>query len=147
MTVQFNLRLLAGEGYEPLLEHQLTKIIEIEQNSLIRSLDVISRPKRHAILSEMRAPLSGYISDFATKLLCRPLKSTLNFVDGRLTIPLGTHHGVGVNSLAVASGTDTPWQILRVSAASPMTATLTPLNSQRGAAGLAGQAIEFMELN
>ena len=59
----------------------------------------------------------------------------------------GTHHGVGVNSLAVASGTDTPWQILRVSAASPMTATLTPLNSQRGAAGLAGQAIEFMELN
>ena len=87
------------------------------------------------------------ISDFATKLLCLPLKSTLNFADGKLTTPLGTHHGVGVNSLAVASGTDTPWQILRVSAASPMTSTLTPLNSQRDAAGLAGQVIEFMELN
>ena len=43
--MQLTLRLLAGDGYEPLLDHQLTKIIEIEQNSLIRSLDVISRPK------------------------------------------------------------------------------------------------------
>ena len=147
MTMQLNLRLLAGEGYETLLEHQLTKVIEIEQSSLIRSLDVVSRPKRHAILAEMRAPIAGYISEFATKLLCRPVRSTLNYADGILTIPLGTHHGVGVNSLAVASGIDTPWQILRVSAASPMTATLTPLNNQRQTAGLAGQAIEFMELN
>ena len=147
MTMQLNLRLLAGEGYETLLEHQLTKVIEIKQSSLIRSLDVVSRPKRHAILAEMRAPIAGYISEFATKLLCRPVRSTLNYADGTLTIPLGTHHGVGVNSLAVASGTDTPWQILRVSAAGPMTATLTPLNNQRQTAGLAGQAIEFMELN
>ncbi len=147
MTMQLNLRLLSGEGYETLLEHQLTKVIEIEQSSLIRSIDVASRPKRHAILAEMRAPIAGYISEFATKLLCRPVRSTLNYADGILTIPLGTHHGVGVNSLAVASGIDTPWQILRVSAASPMTATLTPLNNQRQTAGLAGQAIEFMELN
>ena len=147
MTMQLNLRLLAGEGYETLLEHQLTKVIEIEQSSLIRSLDVVSRPKRHAILAEMRAPIAGYISEFATKLLCRPVRSTLNYADGTLTIPLGTHHGIGVNSLAVASGTDTPWQILRVSAAGPMTATLTPLNNQRQTAVLAGQAIEFMELN
>ena len=147
MTMQLNLRLLSGEGYETLLEHQLTKVIEIEQSSLIRSIDVASRPKRHAILAEMRAPIAGYISEFATKLLCRPVRSTLNYADGTLTIPLGTHHGVGVNSLAVASGTDTPWQILRVSAAGPMTATLTPLNNQRQTAGLAGQAIEFMELN
>ena len=147
MTMQLNLRLLSGEGYETLLEHQLTKVIEIEQSSLIRSLDVVSRPKRHAILAEMRAPIAGYISEFATKLLCRPVRSTLNYADGTLTIPLGTHHGVGVNSLAVASGTDTPWQILRVSAAGPMTATLTPLNNQRQTKGLAGQAIEFMELN
>jgi len=146
MTMQLTLRLLAGEGYEQLLEHKLTKIIEIEQSSLIRSLDVISRPKRHAILAEMRAPIAGYISDFASKLLCRPLRSNLNYVDGKLTIPLGTHHGIGVNSLAVANGTDTPWQILRVSAASPMEAILDPLNNQREAAGLSGQSIEFMEL-
>ena len=147
MTMQLTLRLLAGKGYEQLLEHQMTKIIEIEQNSLIRSLDVISRPKRHAILAEMRAPLAGYVSNFTSKLLCRPLKSTLDYANGKLTIPLGTHHGVGVNSLAVANGIDTPWQILRVSSASAMTATLAPLNNQREPAGLAGQAIEFMELN
>ena len=92
--MELKLSLLAGGGYERLLEHQLTKIIDIEQNSLFRSFDVISRPKRHAILSDMREPLSGYISDFATKLLCLPLKSTLNFADGKLTTPLGTHHGV-----------------------------------------------------
>ena len=147
MTMQLNLHLLAGEGYESLLEHRLTKIIDIEQSSLIRSLDVISRPKRHAILAEMRAPIAAYTSEFAAKLLCRPLKSTLNYAEGTLTIPLGTHHGVGVNSLAVASGTDTPWQILRVSAAGLLNSTLTPLNNQRDVEGLAGQAIEFMELN
>ncbi len=146
MTMQLTLRLLAGEGYEQLLEHKMTKIIEIEQASLIRSFDVISRPKRHAILAEMRAPISDYISEFASELLCRPLRTTLNYVDGELTIPLGTHHGIGLNSLAVANGTDTPWQILRVSAASLMAATLAPLNNRREAAGLSGQSIEFMEL-
>ncbi len=147
MIMEVTLNLLAGEGYEQILEHRLTKIIEIEQSSLIRSLDIITRPKRHAILAEMRSPLADFISDFGSKLLCRPLKSTLKYADGTLTIPLGTHHGVGVNSLAIATGTDTPWQILRVSASSPMTATLTPLNNQRKASALAGQVIEFMELN
>ncbi len=147
MTMQLTLHLLAGNTYERLIEHQLTKIIKIEQNSLFRSFDVISRPKRHTILAEMRAPLAEFVSSFTSKLLCQPLKSTLDYADGKLTIPLGTHHGVGVNSLAIASGTDTPWQILRVSSATAMTATLAPLNNQRKSEGLAGQVIEFMELN
>lgn len=146
MRMEVTLKLLSGASYEPLLEHSVSKVINVDQQSLIRSLDVVNRPKRPAILAEMLAPLGSFIDEFATKLKCRPLKNKLDYAGGNLTVPLGTHHGVGVNSLAIASGTDTPWQILRVVEAGPLMATLMPLNKQRDAAGLAGQTIEFMEL-
>jgi hypothetical protein len=146
MTMQISLRLLSGVEYEELFDHTMTHVIKIEQNSLIRSLDVITRPKRQAILAAMRTPIANFVTDFSRKLKCRPLKVELEYANGNLTAPLGTRHGVGVNSLAIALGTDTPWQILRVSAAGPLSATLTPLNSRRDVANLAGQMIEFMEL-
>jgi len=146
MTMELSLRLLSGQDYAAQFDHVMTRVIKIDQESLIRAIDVISRPKRPAILAEMRAPLTDFVHDFAVRLQCLPLKATLDYAAGNLTVPLGTHHGVGVNSLAVATGTDTPWQILRVSAVERMTATLTPLNSQRDRSGLAGQMIEFMEL-
>jgi hypothetical protein len=50
------------------------------------------------------------------------------------------------NALAVASGTDTPWQIMRVTSVAPMSSTLTPLNDRRDIATLAGRTAEFMEI-
>jgi len=50
------------------------------------------------------------------------------------------------NALAVASGTDTPWQIMRVTNVGTMSSTLTPLNDRRDLAALAGRTVEFMEV-
>ena len=146
MNVKVKLRLLSGTEYEPLLEHEMNDVIKIEQSSLIRSMDVLTNPTRPAVLAAMRAGLGDFINDFTLRLQCRPLRAEVEFAQNKLTVPLGIHHGVGVNSLAIASGTDTPWQILRVSAADQMTATLTPLNNQRDQSSLAGATIEFMEL-
>jgi hypothetical protein len=78
-------------------------------------------------------------------LQCRPLTATLAFSDGKLTVPVGSHHGIGQNALAVASGTDTPWQIMRVTKVETMSSILTPLNDQRDPVTLAGRTVEFME--
>jgi hypothetical protein len=50
------------------------------------------------------------------------------------------------NALAVASGTDTPWQIMRVTSVSPMSSVLTPFNEKRDINALVGRTAEFMEI-
>jgi hypothetical protein len=46
----------------------------------------------------------------------------------------------------VATGTDTPWQMMRVDSVDRMTSTLVPLNSNRDLQRLAGRTVEFMEV-
>ena len=82
----------------------------------------------------------------AAKLQCAPLTATLAVVDGKLSVPIGSYHGMRQNALAVASGTDTPWQIMRVTSVAPMSSVLTPLNDKRDIAALAGRTAEFMEV-
>ncbi|NCF48263.1 MAG: hypothetical protein GWP36_01925, partial [Bacteroidetes bacterium] len=59
---------------------------------------------------------------------------------------IGSYHGMAKNALAVANGTDTPWQIMRVTAVNAKSATLTPLNRNRDMSRLAGQTVKFMEV-
>ena len=90
--------------------------------------------------------MPNFISELAKKLTCRPLISTLALVDGNLMVPLGKTHGVGQNSLAVTSGTDTLWTILRVAKAGARSVVLEPLNPARDKKMLHGAKVEFMEL-
>ena len=80
-------------------------------------------------------------------LRCRPLTATLAIVDGRLQVPIGSYHGMRQNVLAIASGTDTPWHIMRVTQVNAMSSQLTPLNSNRDLSRLVGQTVEFMEMS
>ncbi|MEK9962247.1 MAG: hypothetical protein VXB94_11850, partial [Rhodobiaceae bacterium] len=90
-------------------------------------------------------PVAGLVDNMVADLQCRPLTATLALSDGKLTAPVGSHHGMRQNALAVASGTDTPWQIMRVTEVGAMSSTLTPLNDRRDPATLAGRTVEFME--
>ena len=94
----------------------------------------------------MRAPVAALVDDMAAKLQCAPLSATMSVVDGRLSVPIGSYHGMRENALAVASGTDTPWQIMRVTSVAPMSSVLTPLNEKRDINTLAGRTAEFMEV-
>ena len=63
------------------------------------------------------------------------------------SVPIGSYHGLRLNSLAVATGSDTPWHIMRVTALKPMSAIVSPLNKNRNIADLNGKPVEFMEIS
>jgi hypothetical protein len=94
----------------------------------------------------MMAPVAGFVSDMANDIQCQPLTARLEVTGNRLSVPIGSHHGMRMNALAVATGTDTPWQMMRVDSVDRMTSTLVPLNSNRDLQRLAGRTVEFMEV-
>ena len=146
LVMQVMLHLFAGETYVQVDSFAADVEIVTKSSGPIRALNVLRRPNRSEVLAQMRAPVSSLVSKMARKLQCAPITATLSVESGQLTVPVGSHHGMRQNALAVASGTDTPWQILRVTAVRDMQATLVPFNTQRDITRLAGRTVEFMEI-
>ena len=146
LRVQVELTLLAGESYTPVESYLLDNLYLTERQTLFRTVNVLSRPKRTELLADMTAPLDGFVRDMVNDLQCQPLTARLELSDGRLTVPVGSHHGMSRNALAVATGTDTPWQMMRVDTVGLMSSTLVPLNDNRDMQRLAGRTVEFMEI-
>jgi len=146
MLVVVEMHLFGGETYAPVDHFEVEQRITTRHRSPLRTVNILAQPRRPAILDQMRAPVAGLVDRMAAKLQCQPLTATLQIVDGSLSVPIGSHHGMRQNALAVASGTDTPWQIMRVTSVAPMSATLTPLNDRRDMASLVGRTVEFMEV-
>jgi len=145
MIMLIRLHVLAGESYAPIDRFEVTHTVTTRQRSVSRKFNVIGQPRRPAILAELIGPVAGLVDNMVADLQCRPLTATLALSDGRLTVPVGSHHGMRQNSLAVASGTDTPWQIMRVTKLDATSSTLTPLNDRRDPATLVGRTVEFLE--
>ena len=120
--------------------------ITTKLRSPLRVINVLGQPRRPEILDQMRAPVAGLVDGMATRLQCQPLTATMQVDNGKLSVPIGSYHGMRQNALAVATGTDTPWQIMRVTAVSAMSSDLTPLNDRRDINALAGRTVEFMEV-
>ena len=146
MLVSIEMHLFAGESYVPVDHFESRQQITTRLRSPFRTVNVLGQPRRPVILDTMRAPVAALVDDMAAKLQCAPLSATMSVVDGRLSVPIGSYHGMRENALAVASGTDTPWQIMRVTSVSPMSSVLTPLNEKRDINTLAGRTAEFMEV-
>lgn len=146
LRVRVELTLLAGESYTPVESYLLDNLYLTERQTLFRTVNVLSRPKRTELLADMTAPLDGFVRDMVNDLQCQPLTARLELSDGRLTVPVGSHHGMSRNALAVATGTDTPWQMMRVDTVGLMSSTLVPLNDNRDMQRLAGRTVEFMEI-
>ena len=146
MLVSIEMHLFAGESYVPVDHFESRQQITTRLRSPFRTVNVLGQPRRPVILDTMRAPVAALVDDMAAKLQCAPLSATMSVVDGRLSVPIGSYHGMRENALAVASGTDTPWQIMRVTSVSPMSSMLTPLNEKRDINTLAGRTAEFMEV-
>ena len=146
MLVSIEMHLFAGESYAPVDHFESRQQITTRLRSPFRTINVLGQPRRPVILDTMRAPVAALVDDMAAKLQCAPLSATMSVVDGRLSVPIGSYHGMRENALAVASGTDTPWQIMRVTSVAPMSSVLTPLNEKRDINTLAGRTAEFMEV-
>ena len=146
MLVSIEMHLFAGETYEWVDHFELRQQITTKFRSPFRTINVLGQPRRPVILDAMRAPVATLVDEMAAKLQCAPLTATMSIVDGKLSVPVGSYHGMRQNALAVANGTDTPWQIMRVTSVTPMSSVLTPLNEKRDINTLAGRTAEFMEV-
>ena len=146
MLVSIEMHLFAGETYIPVDHFESRQQITTRLRSPFRTVNILGQPRRPVILDAMRAPVAALVDDMAAKLQCAPLSATMSVVDGKLSVPIGSYHGMRENALAVASGTDTPWQILRVTSVAPMSSVLTPLNEKRDINTLAGRTAELMEV-
>ncbi len=146
MLVSIEMHLFAGETYEWVDHFELRQQITTKFRSPFRTINVLGQPRRPVILDTMRAPVATLVDEMAAKLQCAPLTATMSIVDGKLSVPVGSYHGMRQNALAVASGTDTPWQIMRVTSVTPMSSVLTPLNDKRDITTLAGRTAEFLEV-
>jgi hypothetical protein len=146
MLVSIEMHLFAGESYAPVDHFESRQQITTRLRSPFRTVNILGQPRRPVILDAMRAPVAALVHDMAAKLQCAPLSATMSVVDGKLSVPIGSYHGMRQNALAVASGTDTPWQIMRVTSVAPMSSVLTPLNEKRDINTLAGRTAEFMEV-
>jgi hypothetical protein len=146
IKMQIELAFFAGESYAPVDSYIVDTVLLTERQTLLRTVNVLSRPKRTELLSGMMAPVAGFVSDMANDIQCQPLTARLEVTGNRLSVPIGSHHGMRMNALAVATGTDTPWQMMRVDSVDRMTSTLVPLNSNRDLQRLAGRTVEFMEV-
>ena len=141
------LNLFSGEDYEFIETFSRSASFHVQNKTVLRSFDVLTRATRSDMLRQMLDQVEPLVSKMTTTLRCRPLTATLVVADGRLQVPVGSYHGMRQNVLAVASGTDTPWHIMRVTQVNAMSSQLTPLNSNRDLTRLVGQAVEFMEMS
>ena len=66
-------------------------------------INVLGQPRQPAIL-EMTGAAEALVARMAAELQCQPLTARIALNDGRLTVPIGSHHGMRQNALAVASG-------------------------------------------
>ena len=146
MTATLTLHLFMGESYEPLDSFVAEVDMTTRNHGIFRSINVLNDPSRAELLAALKAPISGLVRRMANSMQCAPLTARLSLAGATLTVPVGSHHGMRQNALAVATGTDTPWQIMRVTSVDEMQSTLTPLNRNRDIARLAGRTVEFMEI-
>ena len=141
------LHLFSGEDYEFIETFSRSASLHVQNKTVLRSFDVLTRATRPDMLRQMLDQVEPLVSEMTNTLRCRPLTATLAIADGRLQVPIGSYHGMRQNVLAVASGTNTPWQIMRVTQVNAMSSKLTPLNSNRDLSRLVGQTVEFMEMS
>ena len=78
---------------------------------------------------------------------CTPLAAIMVAREDGLHIPIGTHHGLRDNRLAVVSNKTIPWTILRVVKTKMNSAVLKPLNRKRSLSQLSGQKVSFLEFD
>ena len=141
------LHLFSGEDYEFIETFSRSASLHVQNKTVLRSFDVLTRATRPDMLRQMLDQVEPLVSEMTNTLRCRPLTATLAIADGRLQVPIGSYHGMRQNVLAVASGTNTPWHIMRVTQVNAMSSQLTPLNSNRDLSRLVGQTVEFMEMS
>lgn len=136
-----------GRSYEPAFSETATVRIPVERSTPLATIDQLTKKTRDQLTDAMGMPIPTVIDAAINAMTCQPLKARLEFNSKGLTVPFGRKQGLTENSLAVTSGGDTNWTVLRVTSLAERSASLVPLDPGRDVAKLAGKTVEFMELS
>ena len=120
------------------------KLGERSPSLLISKLNTTNRDTVKAVLLN---GLQKHAKGIASAALCLPLKAVIKSEDNRLHVNLGMRHGIQVNRLAMVSGIESKWSVLRVIEAGDGYSILEPLSRQRKLVDLNGKLVTFLEVN
>ena len=145
MTFELISRLYHGASYKLATETTFSTLIKLRSTTPWRSLDILSKKTNDQIAKSVMSGIEDHIQDLIENVTCIPLSAKLKFNDGQLSVDLGQIHGITTNSLAVSTGTNTPYTIMHVTKTTSNSSILKPLNKSIESGVLLGKTIEFME--
>lgn len=111
----------------------------------IRSLNQVLRKDRQKLTAGL---LDGVAAEFDAALgamRCEPLVATLNYVGGKLIVPLGAQDGLTKNMLAYTDRSDQPFLLFRITELAANRAVLTTIDPMVDPKGLQGVPARFMD--
>lgn len=111
----------------------------------IRSLNQVLRKDRQKLTAGL---LDGVAAEFDAVLgamRCEPLVATLDYVGGKLIVPLGAQDGLTKNMLAYTDRGDQPFLLFRITELAANRAVLTTIDPMVDPKGLQGVPARFMD--
>lgn len=145
LSLTVSSKLFQGDEYSLVADPSYQLLIKLHSETPWRSFDMIGKKSRDQIKRSIKGGLKNHVSDLIKSIKCIPLTAKLKLRSGKLVVDLGHSHGLSTNSLAVSSGTNTPYSLLHVTETFENEATLEPLNKSLETSSLVGKTINFME--
>ncbi len=121
--------------------------IQLGQKSPVRALSVLTRTDRETLHALVTNVASAHAAQLSELLRCTPLETQLLPAKAGLMVSRGSRHGIQIEHLAFARGTDTPLTILHVTEVSDSTAMLKPLDNRHDLKSLYGAMATFQEFD
>ena len=139
--------LYAGSQLTPLGAVRDEINLKLGERSPSLLISKLSTTKRDKVKAALLTGLESHAKAIASATLCLPLKAVIKLEDNKLHVALGVRQGIQVNRLAMVSGVDSKWSVLRVIEAGDGHSILEPLSRQRKPADLNGKLATFLEMN
>ena len=139
--------LFAGSQLTPLDTVREEVKLKLGERSPSLLISKLSTTKRDKVKAALLNGLQSHAKAIASATLCLPLKAVIKLEDNKLHVALGMRQGIQVNRLAMVSGVDSKWSVLRVIDAGEGHSILEPLSRQRKPADLNGKLATFLEMN
>jgi len=139
--------LYAGSQLTPLGAVRDEIKLKLGERSPSLLISKLSTTKRDKVKAALLTGLESHAKAIASATLCLPLKAVIKLDDNKLHVALGLRQGIQVNRLAMVSGVDSKWSVLRVIEAGDGHSILEPLSRQRKPADLNGKLATFLEMN
>ena len=143
---RINSKLFHGVTYNFAGQIEYETVIKLRSKTPWRTFDILSKKTNDQIKNSIMNGIDEHMLDLIDQAKCAPLSANLQINNGRLVVELGRRHGLSANTLAIATGTNTPYTIMHIIGTTDDVATLEPLNKATELSSLVGKKIEFLEL-